>query len=338
MRNVWFQNLIHSIVLIAFVSEKVQAAPHVCTIVNTPIFQSCLKLEIAPDMCGWPIPRPCARISYYVPETFIEVVSNSKETFFSDFPGVQTQLTTLKSDLPFGTEDDNGSFSFHAHTITVPYVTIPFSLLPCGGAPIPQFCFGAMSEHLGSLWKTGDADRLQPNYLAWAISPKACLLKGAVSSLSGGSTPSNYQGYGMCSMDRSYLTKFPPTNQPVCTGWGIFFPRYGTVTNSDQTTASLMVALRMKSLGTEVFQSVRSDADEQWQMVYPQASSCFREGQNVGILQGLGVNELGRLTSGKLKNYLYTTWKRVSCTRDLPYVPEVYAGVELMGAVCKGIP
>lgn len=52
----------------------------------------------------------------------------------------------------------------------------------------------------------------------------------------------------------------------------------------------------------EVFHSSPSSPDEQWQMTYPQSSSCFREGQNVAVLDTVkNVREIGRLSSGKMK-------------------------------------
>lgn len=311
------------------------AFPHACTVVKASSFDSCLDLQVKNDVCGWPIPRPCARIEYYVPTTFLEVVSNAKESFFSDFPGAAIQLSTTTSRPPFGAEEDMGAYSFQAHALTVPFVSIPYATLTCGGTPIDKFCFSAMSEHLGQNWTTGLADKMQPKFLAWSLSPKACLLKGAASSFAGGSTPSGYPNAGLCSFDHSWMTVFPPSEQPVCTGWGIHFPRSGTVTSSDQTTASLVIASRINSLGAEVFQSVEIASDEKWSMLYPQASTCFREGENNAALRMKQVNELGRLTNGKPKNYLYVKWKKVSCKRDWPAVPAIYVGLEVAKAVCE---
>ncbi len=99
-----------------------------------------------------------------------------------------------------------------------------------------------------------------------------------------------------------------------------------------------MVASRLKSLGAEVFHATPSSPDELWQMISPQSSSCFREGQNVGILDTIkNVRELGRLTSGKLSGHLFTVWSKVSCCRDLAEIPAAYAALEVMGLVCKGI-
>lgn len=314
------------------------ASPSVCSVVKSPHFTGCLELRKTLSMCGWPVPRPCVHYSYYVPQYFIEVVNNPGESFFTKMPGVASQLGTLKDFIPFGSEADSGAFSFHAHTINVPYTRWIFAGMPCGGTLWDNTCLTSMSEHLGTNWKTGQADLLQPAWLAWSAAPKACLIKGAVSSASGSSTPTGSPANAyMCSVDRSWLTKYPPSNQPVCNGWGIAFPRYGTVTNSDQLTASLMIASRMRSLGSEVFQSVPTSPDEKWQMVYPQSSSCFREGQNIALLQAKGVSEMGRLISGRFKNFLYVVWKRVGCTKDIPSIASTYAWLGIMQTTCGGM-
>jgi hypothetical protein len=312
--------------------------PNICTVVNSPSFNGCLGLQKHLTMCGWPIPRPCVRFSYYAPQYFIEVVSNPKESFFTTLPGAAVQLATTFEALPFGAEGDNGSFSFHAHTINVPFSKWAFSGMPCGGGQWDNMCFTSMSEHLGSNWKTGHGDSLQPAWLAWSLAPKACLIKGAITSATGETRPTGYPANAaMCSFDRSWFLKYPPSGQPVCSGWGINFPRYGTVTSTDQTTASLIVASRMRSLGSEVFQSVPTSFDEKWQMIYPQTSSCFREGQNVGILRAKRVNEMGRLWSGKIKNYLYVVWKKVGCTRDIPFIASTYAWLASLQVACRGM-
>ena len=141
----------------------------------------------------------------------------------------------------------------------------------------------------------------------------------------------------MCSLDRSWITKYPPSNQPVCNGLGIIFPRYGTVTSTDQTTASLVIASRIRSLGSEVFQSVPTFSDEKWQMIYPQTSSCFREGQNIGFLRIKGVSEIGRIWSGKLKNYLYVVWRSIHCSKDAPFLASATAWPTILKNTCQGL-
>jgi hypothetical protein len=327
-----FANILSNMLLSLTAKAKL---PNICTVVKTPSFNLCMEFTATGTMCGWPIPRPCALISYYVPNTFIEVVSEPRESFFYKLPGALLQLTTEEDFLPYGNEDDNGSYSFHAHTLGIPFSSMLFGYLPCGGTRFDKFCFGSMSEHLGDLWKTGSADKFQPAFLAWSAAPNLCLIKGAATSLTGNLRGSHYPNMNMCSFDRSWVRAFPPSSYPVCNGWGIAYPRYGTTISSDQTTASLMIASRMKSLGNEVFNAVPPSGDEKWQMIYPQSSGCFREGQNIGILRAKRVLELGRL-KGRMKNYLYATWKRVSCVVDWPAVPGVKAGIALSQLTCQG--
>ena len=311
--------------------------PNICTVAKAAAFNSCVDLKTKLAFCGNIIPRPCVHFSYYVPQYFIEVSSNPKESLFSLLPGVMTQLVLSKSFLPFGAEDDGGAYSFHAHTINVPFTMMGFAGMPCGGMQMDNMCFTAMSEHLGMNWKTGLGDAWQPQWLAWGLAPKACLMKGAITSALGGSRATGYPAHSaMCSFDRSWITKYPPSNQAVCNGWGIIFPRYGTVINSDQTTASLVIASRIRSLGSEVFQSLPTSSDEKWQMIYPSASACFREGENVGILRAKAVNESGRIWNGKIKNYLYVVWKRVHCIRDVPFLATTYAWKSILQSACRG--
>lgn len=319
-------------------ANNAQAFPNVCTVVKSSEFRSCLDFKVNMCMCGWPIPRPCARFEYYVPQTFIETFPDPKDSYFGSLPGAAIQLGTLgKMPIPFGAEGDDDTQSFQAHALGVPLTSIPFSLLPCGGARVETMCFDAMSEHLGSNWNTESADALQPNMLAWSLSPKGCMLKGALTSGSGGSDPTFSAGLG-CSFSRSWLSTYPPSNHSACTGWGVFYPRSGVYNGPSQTTGALMVASRIKSLGSEVFGVTPSSGDEVWQMIYPQTSSCFREGQNVGILDTFkNVREIGRLTSGKLKGHLFTVWSKVSCCRDLAEVPAAYIAIEAMNLACQGL-
>src|SRR3989338_11363225 len=129
------------------------AFPSVCSVVNSPYFPLCLELKKTISMCGFP-PRPCVHFSYYVPQYFIEVVNNPRESFFTTMPAAAKQLATLKDIIPFGAEDDSGAYSFHAHTLNVPFTRWAFHGMPCGGASWDNMCFTSMSEHLGSNWKT----------------------------------------------------------------------------------------------------------------------------------------------------------------------------------------
>ncbi len=315
------------------------AFPNVCTVLKSSESSSCMNFSVGMCMCGWPIPRPCANFSYYVPTTFVEVMPEPKSSFFGDMPGAAAQLATLGSmPIPYAAESDDDTHAFQAHVTSVPLTMIPFQTLPCGGGTIDRLCFEGMSEHLGSNWTTGSADMLQPNFLAWSLSPKGCLLKGAAMSVGGESGGGGMPAMPSCSVPMSWLPKYPPSTHSACTGWGTFYPRTGIYGGPAQTTGALMVAARMKSLSNEVFRATPSSGDEIWQMIYPQSSSCFREGQNVGILDATkNVREIGRLTSGKLTGYLFTVWSRVSCCRDLALVPEAYAALAAMNLVCQGL-
>lgn len=311
--------------------------PNVCTVVKTDEFRSCLNFSVGACMCPGIPPRPCAKISYYVPQTFVEVMPDPKSSYFGSLPGAALQLGTL-GELPYGTEADTDSHSFQAHTIAVPFASVPFSLLPCGGARFERFCFDGMSEHLGMNWSSGQADLLQPNFLAWSLSPKACLLKGAATSVAGGSETIPSPGGPACSIPMSWLPKYPPSSHEACNGWGLFYPRSGTYAGPSQTIGALMIGSRIKSLSSEVFHSTPGSPDERWQMISPQSSSCFREGQNAGLLETVkGVRELGRLTSGKLKGHLFVVWSKVDCCRDFALVPEAIAVIEAMIAACQGV-
>lgn len=324
------------VALLALGQETAFAFPSVCSVVKTPAFNSCVDLSITPTMCGFP-PRPCAHFSYYMPVTFIESISNPKETFFGFLPGAATQLATMGKVMPFGAEDDQGGFSFQSHALTVPFLNIPFRTMPCQeDVPIERWCFEAMSEHVDTHWRTGSGDQLQPAFLAWKLSPKACLLFGAATSI-GGQPDSYGLGAPLCSFPNP-MPKYPPSQRQVCNGWGIFFPRYGTYDGGSQTIGALMIADRMKSLGAEVFHSVGSNPDDKWQMITPTQTQCFRTGQNVGFLEIPNmVNDTGRLQGKEMKNYLFTVWRKVSCTKDLPYIATTYAALGLMQAVCQGL-
>lgn len=325
------------LVIICFVNCKLAIGfPSICSVINSPQFRSCLGLKVSTTVCGYP-PRPCAHFSYNIPQYFTEVVSHPGETFFVGLPGVNSQLGSISNRLPFGSEDDNGSFAFHAHAIAVPYSSIALSSLPCGGQMTEITCFSAMTEHLGQNWHTGSPDLWQPQFMTWSAAPKACLIKGAVTSATGVGYPTGYPNYPSCSINRSWLTKYPPSNQPVCNGWGIMFPRYGVVTNADQLTASLVIASRIRSLGSEVFQSIPTSKEESMQMIYPQKSGCFRGGQNIGFLRTQNLNEISRITKVKKKNYIYVTWKKVSCRRDIPAIWSTNAAVNVLESVCRGL-
>ena len=113
--------------LLMLIAVKTQAMPNVCTMFASSQFDSCFDISTTTTTCGWP-PRPCVRISYYLPSHFIEVVSNPAETFFESLPFASFQLENLTDRVPFGAQDDNGSFSFHSHTlpaVSYTHLTLP---------------------------------------------------------------------------------------------------------------------------------------------------------------------------------------------------------------------
>lgn len=311
MRNLW-------LVLVLGMNSPIWGFPNVCDVVKTPQFGSEVELSVEYDWCPSPFPLPpwpCAHVSYNLPIYFIEVVNHPGETMFGGLPFVKWQMSGERG-LPFATEDDNGSFSFHAHAIRVPFTQWAFAIMPCGNGLPDLFCFGAASEHLGSHWKTGKPDMKQPHFLAWGLKPKACLAKGALVSATGqwGITGGGLGAY--CSNSwHGKLSWYPPTDAPICTGWGVHFPRTGIATSSDQTTASLLVASRIKSIGGDVFRTISGSVSDKWQMIHPHSTSCFKEGQNIALLRAKGLNEISRL-SGKPDKYLYAIWQKSRCTVD----------------------
>lgn len=318
-------------------SSPALAFPNVCSVVNTVEFNSCLNFRYSLSMCGWPIPRPCVHFNYYVPQTFIEVTPTAGSSHFTALPGAAAQLASAAALPPFGTEHDEDTQSYHARTISVPFAQIPFNMLPCGGTRLPKLCFDGMSEHIPEHWSTGLSDKYQPNFLAWSLAPKACLIKGAVTSATGGTDVSFSSDSPMCSIPLPTMPSFPPSSHSACNGWGVFYPRMGSYNGPASLTGALMIASRMKSISSEVFMSSPSSFGEKWQMISPGSSSCFQEGQNVGILETIkNVRELGRLTSGKLNGHLFVVWKPVSCTRDIPYIASSAAAIAAMKPMCVG--
>jgi hypothetical protein len=94
----------------------------------------------------------------------------------------------------------------------------------------------------------------------------------------------------------------------------------------------------MKSLGNEIFHTTPNSIDEEWQMITPQSSSCFKEGQNVAILEtAKQVREEKRITTGKYSGFLFTVWSKVSCCRDLAEIPTSLAAIEAMNLTCQGL-
>ncbi len=99
-----------------------------------------------------------------------------------------------------------------------------------------------------------------------------------------------------------------------------------------------MVAARLKSVGSEVMSTVPGSVDEHWQMLYPQGSSCFREGQSLGVLETIkGLREEQRML-GKLTGYLFVVWKRVSCCKDIAEAPAAYIAIQALRLACEAVP
>ncbi|MGE3759542.1 MAG: type IV secretion system DNA-binding domain-containing protein, partial [Pseudobdellovibrionaceae bacterium] len=336
-RTKHFARNLRATVASLFLAGNVHGAiPNVCTVASTPAFSSCLELNIGGCTCGFP-PRPCAAISYYVPQTFIEVWPDPKTSYFSGIPGAAAQLAKALP-TPFGAEGDEDTQSFQARTIAVPLAGLTFQTMPAGGTRMEKVCFDGMSEHFGRHWNTGKNDMLQPLFLAWGAAPKACLLKGAVTSVTGEGGGNPASDSEMCSFRvPQKLEMFPPSSHSVCNGWGVFYPRYGTYSGPASMTGALMIASRIKSLSAEILHSMPNSPDEKWQMIYPQSSSCFREGQNIGILETIkNSRETMRLANGKLKGYLFVIWSRTATCKDLSAAVQAKAASLAIPAACGG--
>ena len=310
------------------------AFPNICSVVKTADFSSCMEFSVGSCTCGYP-PHPCAQLNYYVPSTFIEVHPNPGETFFADLPAARGQLSSLAPvKVPYGAESDSDTQSFHAHTLAIPLASTVMDLMPCNVRMRETTCFEAMSEHLGLLWTTGAGDLYQPNFLAWMASPKACLIAGAAKSIAGGETGNFSPGSTICSVP-TVLPRFPPSSHFACNGWGVFYPRTGVCSGPSQTAGALMVASRIKSLASEVFQSTPTFPDEKWQMITPQSSACFREGENVLPLETFKrATEIRRLAGAPPKGHLFAVWQRVSCCKEYTSVPAARAALAAMKASC----
>jgi hypothetical protein len=313
------------------------AAPNACSVAASPEFRECLELNIGACTCGYP-PHPCALISYYVPQTFIEVHPEPGSSFFPSLPGTAAQLSSVGLKLPYGAEGDDDTQSFHAHAIAVPLASVLFEAMPSGGTRKEKMCFDGMSEHLGTSWTTGAADLKQPLFLAWSLSPKACLLKGAATSVTGENATLPSEGGPACSFPLKNVPFYPPSSHSACNGWGTFYPRTGVYTGPASMAGALMIASRIKSLSAEVFHSLPNSPDEKWQMILPQSSSCFREGQNIGLLETIkNARETKRLLSGKLKGYLFTIWKRTTACKESAEAVRAQAMASALPGMCKGL-
>lgn len=319
-------------------SIKSQAFPSVCSVVKAPAFESCFEHVKSSCTCGWP-PRPCTHHTYYLPTTFIEVTSRSKQSFFSDLPVAGAQLKSLKEMwFSSGSVEMDNRF-YHARVIQTPFTSLAYSGMPCGGADADKFCFGAMSEHISNQWKTGSGDLNDPQFKAWSLSPKACLIKGSISAAGPGQFANGSPtGGATCSYPMAGLSVFPPVSSDICGGWGVLLPRTGFVESNSSVGGALLAAERIRSIANEVYRSVAVYPDEKWQMIFPKSSSCFREGQSVGKLETInGVNEMGRLTQLNQDSWLFVVWKRVSCCKDVNSIPQAEFAKNAMKTMCQGM-
>ena len=141
----------------------------------------------------------------------------------------------------------------------------------------------------------------------------------------------------MCSTPRDFIPKYPPSQEPVCTGWGQLIPRCGFVESESTVNASLLAGAKFKSLATEVFKTTPSYPDELWQMIYPNSSGAFRRGQNLGYVSLKFANERGRMNPTKSKGFLYAHWHRVSCCRSLDSALNLVGIMLFMKSVCAGM-
>ncbi len=315
--------------------------PSICSVVKTNEFRSCVNYSVSACICGFPIPRPCAKLTYSVPQTFIEVWPNPRDSFFALWPGAQIQLAAhaVGAVIPFGADDENSSYAFHARAIPVPLAFPLLAPLPCGGTRIDKPCFDLNSQDLGANWNTGAADRLQPGYLIGGIAPQVCLAGGAAAGLAG-IEPIAPLGIdsGACSFPLGWMPLYPPSTQQPCNGWGSVFPRTGIYEGASRGIAALMIASRLKSLGAEVSHTVPSGPGETWQMLYPQSSSCFKEGKNPGLLEMTqGLREESRW-AGKHNGYLFVVWKKVDCCQDIPLAITSFAHLLALPLICAPIP
>ncbi|CAM6053763.1 unnamed protein product [Sphagnum tenellum] len=328
--------------------------PNACSVVKTDSFNSCLEYSVGSPvscMCGFPIPRPCASVTWYYPAIFVEVTPKPYDSFFNQHPGAKIQLTVpavnplkpaLSKPRDFCFDDDSGLYAFHAHSISVPMAPELFLPLPGGPTRFEKPCFDLMSEDLGDNWISDRVDMLGPQYLVGAAFPAACYAAASIASLAGRSAlPSIGPDVGGCSNPiASKLPAYPPTHREACNGWGQFLPRNAFYKGSSRTLAALMIASRLKSLGTEVTHTIPGAVDEKWQMIYPSTSSCFKEGENPGFVETVrGAHEASRLTAGKLKEaYLFLVWQKVNACVDWPVGMAGKVTTLGMSLACKIVP
>ena len=313
--------------------------PSVCSVVKAPQFESCMEYHRTSCTCPGIPPRPCANHAYYVPSTYIEVTTLPRVSFFKDLPGAAIQLSRVtESPISSGSEEMD-SYFFHARVIQVPFLSLAYAGMSCANVSPDRFCFEAMSEDMGIHWKTGLGDSNQPLFKLWSLNVNACYIKGALSAASTGRIN---KGLPVSSPICSYPIKsemmFQPVASEICGGWGVLLPRTGFVESNSPISAALLAAQRIRSVGNEVYHSTPIYPDEKWQMTFPQASSCFREGQTLGLVETVhGATERGRVLTPNHNSYLFVIWKKVSCCQDLTSIASVEFSRKAMKAMCQGV-
>ncbi|MGE3682698.1 MAG: hypothetical protein AB7G93_13315 [Bdellovibrionales bacterium] len=327
-----------AVACLCLVSMRAFAFPSVCSVVKSAAFNLCMEHTRAGCTCGFP-PHPCTLHSYYVPQTYIEVTTLPRVSFFKDLPGAAMQLANNKESLTAsGSVEMDGHF-YHARVVQVPFVDLAYAGMPCQQNYSDKMCFEAMSEHIGPQWKSGSGDANQPLLKIWAANVSACFIKGAASAATTGRI---HKGVAVsspvCSFPMDGLKVFPPVTSEICGGWGVLLPRTGFVESNSTIGAALLVAQRIRSIANEVYQSSAIHPDEKWQMIHPQTSTCFREGQTLGLLENYnGVNERGRFLSLDHNSFLFVVWKRVSCCNEMTSIGSAEFAKGAMKSICQGL-
>lgn len=318
-------------------APKAFGSPTVCSAVQMPTYELCMEYKTSPCMCGGTPPRPCVRHSYYYPQSFIEVTTAANKSFFQNIGGASVQLSSSIFDSLNNGADDMGGYFYHARIIQVPLSFIGYQGFACGGNSQEKLCFDAVSEHIES-WKTGVADLLQPQYLLWKAAVPLCYKKSIANALIGDPpNPPSSQTLS-CGFPLKSIKVFPPSVSDQCSGWGALFPRTGFVESSSSVGAALLAAKRIRSLARDVYRSTPSSGDEKWSLVYPNSSSCFREGKSLGEIETVrGGNERGRALKTNHQIFLFVIWKKQSCCKDFDSIPETAASKVALKTVCQGM-
>lgn len=316
---------------------KAFGSPTVCSAVQMPTYEMCMEYKTSPCICGGTPPRPCIRHTYYYPQSFIEITTSANSSFFQNIPGAAVQMSSSVFDSLNNGADDMGGYFYHARIIQVPLSFIGYQGFACGGNSQEKLCFDAISEQIDS-WKTGAADLLQPQYLLWKAAVPLCYKKSIANALVGDPpNPPSPQTLS-CGFPLKSIKVFPPSASDQCSGWGALFPRTGFVESSSSVGAALLAAKRIRSLARDVYRSTPTSPDEKWSLVYPNSSSCFREGKSLGEIEAIrGGNEHGRVLKTNHQTFLFVIWKKQSCCKDFDSVPETAASKVALKTICQGM-